>query len=136
MRCVALAVVAAAVIAPGAAAAAPKAQTLFFDALYSKLSATGPGDDAVGHVQSGSGALRDARGHTVGSFAFTCRWIAILADGDARERCSGHGTTRDGRVEVAGPSLRNAAAHTWSITRGTGAYRSARGAVVVRDLGT
>jgi hypothetical protein len=136
MRCVALAVVAAVVIAPGAASAAPRAQTLFFDALYAKAGTSGPGDDMVGHVQFGSGKLRDAGGHTVGSFAFTCRWIAILADGDARERCSGHGTTRDGRIEVAGPSLRNAAAHTWSITRGTGAYRSARGSVVVRDLGT
>jgi hypothetical protein len=136
MRCVALAVVAAVVIAPGAASAAPRAQTLFFDALYAKAGTSGPGDDMVGHVQFGSGKLRDAGGHTVGSFAFTCRWIAILADGDARERCTGHGTTSDGRIEVAGPALRNAAAHTWSVTRGTGAYRSAHGSVVVRDLGT
>jgi hypothetical protein len=117
-------------------ATAQAKQRVFFDAKYAKAGMSGPADDMVGHVQFGSGALHDAAGHSVGKFAFTCRWIAILGDGDARERCTGHGTTSDGRVNVAGPALRNAATHTWSVTGGTGKFSKARGTVVVRDLGT
>jgi hypothetical protein len=36
-------------------------------------------------------------------------------------------------IDVGGPSLRNAATHTWSVTGGTGGYRSGHGTVVVRD---
>ena len=117
-------------------ATAQAKQRLFFDAVYTKTSTSGPGDDMVGHVQVGSGVLRDAAKHPVGHFAFTCRWVQILTDGDARERCGGHGTTPDGRLNVAGPSLRNAATHTWAVNGGTGRYRKARGSVVVRDLMT
>lgn len=109
-------------------------QRLFFDAVYTRTSTSGPGDGMVGHVQTGSGVLRDAATHKVGQFAFTCRWIEILSDGDARERCTGHGTTADGRLNVSGPSLRNALTHTWSVDGGTGRYRKAHGKVVVRDL--
>ena len=135
MRSLGLAVAIALALSATAAAASPK-QTLFFDAVFTKLASKGPGVDAVGHQQIASGTLRDARGHTVGSFGFTCRWVKILTNGDARERCTGHGKTGDGRLDVSGPSLRDAATHTWSVTGGTGAYRAARGTVVVRDLGT
>jgi hypothetical protein len=135
MRSLGLAVAIAVALSATATAAPPK-QTLFFDAVYTKLASKGPGVDAVGHQQIASGKLRDVRGHGVGSFAFTCRWVKILTNGDARERCTGHGKTRDGRIDVGGPSLRDAATHTWSVTGGTGAYRSAHGTVVVRDLGT
>lgn len=107
---------------------------MFFDAKYAKAGTSGPGDDMVGHVQFGSGVLHDAAGRTVGKFSFTCRWIEILPDGDARERCTGRATTADGRVNLAGPALRNAATHTWPITGGTGRYRGARGTGVVRDI--
>jgi hypothetical protein len=124
-----------ALLVPAGTAAAAR-QTLFFDAGYTKLSAKGPGDDAVGHRQIASGVLRDVRHRAAGHFAFVCRWTAALPGGDFRERCSGHGTTKDGRVDVAGPALRHALTHTWSVTGGTGRYRGAHGQVVVRDLGT
>jgi hypothetical protein len=48
--------------------------------------------------------------------------VKILTNGDARERCTGHSKTGEGRIDVGGPSLRNAATHTWSVTGGTGGY--------------
>jgi len=132
VRRLALAVVLATLLPAGSAAAR---QTLFFDAVYTKLSAKGPGDDAVGHQQIASGVLRDVRGRSAGHFAFVCRWTAALPGGDFRERCTGHGTTADGRIDVAGPALRSALVQTWSVAGGTGRYRGAHGSVSVRDLG-
>ena len=70
----------------------------------------------------------------MGRVAVTCRWIQILTGGDARERCAGSGRTAEGRVDFAGPARWSSATATWAITRGTGAYRGARGTLLSRDL--
>jgi hypothetical protein len=111
-------------------------QTLFFDAVFAQASTAGPSANAVGHLQVASGVLRDANGRGVGRFAFTCRWTQILPNNDAREHCTGWAKTKEGRLDIAGPSRRSDATHQWAITAGTsGAYHGARGSVVTRDLG-
>jgi hypothetical protein len=119
----------------GAAIDSARTQTLFFDAAFTRIRAAGPPANKVGHLQMASGVLRDARGHPVGRFAFTCRWIAMLANDDAREHCSGWGQSAEGRLRVAGPSRRSDPTHTWTISGGSGSYRAGRGTVVARDLG-
>jgi hypothetical protein len=131
--------VAAAAVALGAAsiaaAAAPPTETLFFDAAFTHASTAGPAANAVGHKQIGGGVLKDESGRVIGRFGVTCLWIEKIGRDDARERCSGWGQTRDGRVEVAGPSRASDAVHTWHIAGGSGSYRNASGVVLVRDLG-
>lgn len=121
--------------AASAAQPAPRGQTLFFDAIYTRARTAGPDANHVGHEQIASGVLRDAGGRNVGRFAFTCTWTRILAVGDALERCAGTGTTADDQVTVAGPARESDMTHTWRITNGTGAYHGARGTLLVRDLG-
>jgi hypothetical protein len=122
----------AGVLAPPASAAT---QTVFLDAVFTHTASGGPPPDAVGHVESASGPLRDAAGRKVGHFAFTCRWVAILPGGDAREHCTGSGTTGDGRLGFAGPTRGSEPTHTWRIASGTGAYRGANGTVAATDVG-
>jgi hypothetical protein len=119
-----------------AAQGSPSAETtLFFDAVATHATTAGGPPTTVGHKQIGSGILYDAAGRSVGRFSFTCVWVETLPNGDARERCSGWSSTADGRLNVAGPSRRSDATHTWAISSGAGRYRGASGAVVVRDLG-
>jgi hypothetical protein len=110
-------------------------QTLLFDAVATNTRTGGPDADHVGHEQIASGALRNAAGHRVGHYAFTCRWIQILANGDAREHCAGRGQTADGRLDFAGFTRSSAATHTFTTTGGTRRYRDVRGVLVTRDLG-
>jgi hypothetical protein len=121
-------------VAASAASAAAPARTFVFDAVVAHAGEAGPGPDSVGHVQLASGDLRDVRGGSVGSFAYRCRWTSRLAGGDFAERCSGRGTTVDGRVDFAGGTHRRTLSHTFSITGGTGRYAAARGSVEVRDV--
>jgi hypothetical protein len=129
------ALVGVAAAASVAAAGTVARQSLFFDATYTKAETAGPPATEVGHVQLADGVLRDARGHAVGRFAFTCRWTAILAGDDARERCSGWARTADGRLDAVGPSRVSDEVHAWTVRGTSGAYRGTRGTVVVRDLG-
>jgi hypothetical protein len=110
-------------------------QTLVFDAVATNTRTAGPDADHVGHEQIASGVLRNAAGPRVGRYAFTCRWIQILGNGDARERCDGRGQTADGRLDFAGFTRSSAAAHTFTTTGGTRGYRGVRGVLVTRDLG-
>jgi hypothetical protein len=126
----------AATTAATTATAAPStSQTLFFDAVYTHASTAGPAANKIGHVQLASGVLHDARGRSVGRFTFTCRWIQILANNDAREDCTGWLQTRDGHLAAAGPARRNDATHHWTTTAASGAYRGAEGSAIARDLG-
>jgi hypothetical protein len=118
-----------------ASAAAPPAETLFFDAVFTHASTAGPAANAVGHKQIAGGVLKDEAGSVIGRFGVTCLWVEKIGRDDAREHCTGWGQTRDGRVEVAGPSRASDAVHTWRIAGGTGGYGSASGTVLVRDLG-
>ena len=138
MRTLVLTVIAVASVSAATAGAAidsARTQTLFFDAAFTRIQAAGPPANKVGHLQIASGVLRDARGHAVGRFAFTCSWIATLPNDDAREHCSGWGQTAEGRLDVAGPSRRSDPTHTWAISGGSGSYGGGRGIVVARDLG-
>ena len=110
-------------------------QTLLLDASFTHLLGAGPDANHVGHQQLASGVLRDRGGRRVGRFAFTCTWTRILAGGDALERCIGFGRTTDGRLRVAGPARESEATHSWKLTGESGAYRSAHGTAVVRDIG-
>ena len=111
-------------------------QTLLLDALFTHARSGGPPANMVGHLDIASGPLRDAGGtRAVGHFAFTCRTTAILGGGDAREHCAGWGETADGRIDFAGPTRLSDATHRWTIVPRSGAYRGARGTIVVRDVG-
>jgi hypothetical protein len=122
--------------APLASAATPTQQTLFLDAVFTKASTAGPPANTVGHLQIASGGLRDDHGQNIGRFAFTCRWVQILANNDALEHCTGWAATREGRLAAAGPSRQSDLTHQWTITGTTGAYQGAHGTAIVRDLGT
>lgn len=137
MRSLSLAVVVFAMLAfaTPSAAGTPAQRQLFFDANMTVAATGGPSGNAVGHLQIGRGTLRDAARRVVGSFAFTCRWVKVLPGDDALEHCSGWGRTADGRIEIAGTARRSDAVHTWSITRGTDAYRGAHGTAALRDVG-
>jgi hypothetical protein len=115
-------------------AAARHGQTLAFEAVYTKAGTAGPPASKVGHLQTGSGNLRDIDGTNVGSFSFSCRWIAVFGNGDANERCSGTATTIDGRLDFAGPSRESAPVHTWQLINGGGAYKGAQATIRVRDV--
>lgn len=124
------------IVAAGAsvsAAGSGKTVAIYVEWAATHTGASGPDDDQVGHVQTGSGVLRDRHGNRVGRAAFTCRWIRILANGDALERCTGGAETTEGRLELEGPSLRNDALHTWTVRGTSGAYRGATGSVVTWD---
>jgi hypothetical protein len=125
----------ASVVGPSTAASGSGRQTLFFDAVATSARTAGPDADHVGHEQIVSGVLRDAAGHRVGRYAFTCRWIEILGNGDARERCAGQGQTADGRLDFAGFTRSSAATHTFITTGGTRGYRGGRGVLITRELG-
>jgi hypothetical protein len=132
--CVAVAAVALGAVSL-AGAATPPTDTLFFDAVFTHASTAGPAANAVGHKQIGGGVLKDEAGRVIGQFGVTCLWVEKIGRDDARERCSGWGQTRDGRVEVAGRSRASDAVHAWHIAGGTGGYANASGTVLVRDLG-
>jgi hypothetical protein len=137
MRLLAPSIVASLALA-SAASAAPRTaahQTLFFDAVPTLARSAGPPGHRVGHEQIASGILRDARGHAIGRFAFTCRTTAVLAADDVRERCTGWGRTAEGRIRVAGASRESDATHGWRIAGGTSAYDGARGTLLLRDIG-
>jgi hypothetical protein len=136
MRRLCLTVIVVAVfLASASAASSVRPQTLFFDATFTNLRTHGPAANAVGHVQSASGILHDATGHALGRFAFTCRWVETLSNGNARERCSGWGHTAEGRLNFAGAGRANDATHNWRLTGVAGSYRGASGRIVPRDLG-
>lgn len=109
-------------------------QTLFLDAEAVHASSGGPGAGHVGHRQAARGVLRDRAGRAIGRFSYACTWIRIPAPGDALERCSASGRTPDGRLRLAGPARASAQTHAWHLVAGSGAYRGARGTVLVRDL--
>jgi hypothetical protein len=124
-------------IAPASAAPARLARprTVVFDATFTAQRTAGPDANHVGHRQIASGTLRNSTGRAVGRFSFTCIWTRILAGGDALERCSGSGSTADGRLDVAGPARESEAVHHWELTGEGGAYRGAHGTLLVRDIG-
>jgi hypothetical protein len=129
--------IAALLIAPLAIAATTRQPVgLYFDADFVKLRFVDrpPAGDSVGDEQIASGTLADQASRTVGRLAFACRYRRIV-DGDAIERCSGSGKTRDGRVRFDGPALKSAPDHTWRLTGGTGQFAGASGALVVHDIG-
>ena len=134
-----LTLVLAALVCIAAASAAParlaRTRTVVFDATFTAQRTAGPDANHVGHRQIASGALRNSTGRAVGRFAFTCIWTRILAGGDALERCSGSGSTADGRLDVAGPARESEAVHHWKLTGQGGAYRGAHGTLLVRDIG-
>ena len=125
----------AAAMASTAAARGARPQALLLDATFTAQRVGGPDASHVGHRQFASGVLRDRYGRPVGHFAFTCTWTRILAGGDALERCGGFGRTADGRLAVTGPARESEAVHSWRLTGESGAYRSARGTALVRDIG-
>jgi hypothetical protein len=110
-----------------------RARTLLFDAVVTHASAAGPGVTHAGHRQIATGILRDAGTRPVGRFSFTCTWTRVTSDG-AAESCVATAWTRDGRLDVAGPARSNGTMEHWRVNGGTGAYRAARGSVLVRDL--
>jgi hypothetical protein len=118
-----------------AAARSARPQTLVWDATFTAQRTTGPDANHVGHRQLASGILRDRSGRPTGHFAFTCTWTRVLAGGAALERCSGSGSTADGRLKVAGPARESEATHSWKLIGETGLYRGSRGTVLVRDIG-
>jgi hypothetical protein len=120
---------------PPAAAATPTREELVFESTVTKNTTAGPDASHVGHEQMVSGFARNLAGRRVGRFAFTCRWIQILAGGDARERCAGSGETAEGQLKFAGLTRLLKPADSFAITRGTGAYRGARGRFLSHDLG-
>jgi hypothetical protein len=137
MRLLVTSLVLLALAAAGAsvsAAGGSRQQALYLDGVLTHAGTSGPGDDKVGHEQTGSGTLRDVGGRDVGRYSFTCRWMQILAGGDARERCTGWAQTADGRLLADGPSIRSDVIHTWKVRGVNGAYRGARGTLVTRDL--
>jgi hypothetical protein len=116
-----------------AAAHGNRDRTLLFDALIEHVGAAGPGPEHAGHRQIASGALRDAGGRAAGRFSFTCTWTRVTSDG-ALERCVATAWMPDGRLDATGPARSNSTTHRWTVSGGAGAYRSARGSVLVRDL--
>lgn len=115
--------------------ASSSSHTLVLDARVTSARTRGPDAAHVGHVQIVRGVLRDARGHRVGEFAYTCRWVAILADGNPKERCSGEGRTADGRINFSGRTRATSEPHAFQALGATRVYRGARGSVLARDLG-
>jgi hypothetical protein len=130
-----LAGIAVTVALAATAHAAVPATSIVFDAQATSLRAGGPDAQHVGHLQLASGLLRDVTGRNVGNFAYSCRWIAILPGGDAKEHCSGNGRTSDGRLDFAGDTTAGSEPHSFHVVGGTGAYRNVRGTVRARDLG-
>jgi hypothetical protein len=110
--------------------------SVYFDAHFTKLRLVDrpPSGDSVGDEQIASGNLADHAGRTVGRFAFTCRYRKIV-NGDAIERCTGWGQTRDGRLRFAGRAVKSASDHSWSLTGGTDQFAGATGTLVVHDIG-
>jgi hypothetical protein len=102
-------------------------QTLFFDAVAVSAGTAGPDANHAGHREFAKGTLRDAAGRTNGTFAFICRWVRVLATGDAVEKCTGTGKTRDGRLWWAGTTRSSLKANGFRISGGTGHYTGARG---------
>ena len=122
-------------VASTAAARSARPRTVLFDAEFTAQRTAGPDADDIGHRQIASGVLHDSNGRAVGRFGFGCEWTRIFAGGDALERCSGFGRTADGRLDVVGPARESEAVHDWKLTGESGAYRSAHGKAVVRDIG-
>ena len=124
-----------AAMASTAVARSARPRTILFDARFTVQRTAGPDANRVGHRQIASGVLRNSIGRPVGQFGFTCVWTRVLAGGDALERCAGFGATADGRLVVAGTSRESEAVHFWKLMGESGAYRGARGTVLVRDVG-
>ena len=132
----------AAVIAAvaGLGLAAPSATTASGTSLHLVAHVTqgvvrGPGNSqqSLGATQIGSGGLTDSRGHAVGTFAFTCVSVRVHS-GYVDEQCSSWGALPGGQLLLAGKSRSNEDRHTWAVTGGTGAYRSARGEARLVDI--
>jgi hypothetical protein len=96
-----------------------------------------PFDDrhaVLGDMQSGSGALLDARRRNVGRFSFTC----VAAGIEARyvlEQCNATGSLSGGQITLAGMASSNTNVQRWAVTGGTGIYSGARGEARLHDLG-
>jgi hypothetical protein len=110
-----------------------RARALLFDAVVTHASEAGPGAEHVGHRQLAAGVLRDAADHAAGRFSFTCTWTRVTS-ARAIERCVAAAWTSDGRLDVSGPARSDSVIQHWNVNGGTGAYRAARGSVLVRDL--
>lgn len=128
-----LATVAAGLSPAPATARGQGPRTLLFDALVTHASTAGPGVADVGHRQIATGILRDAGGRPIGRFSFTCTWTRVTSGG-ALENCVAIARTRDGRLDASGLSRSSATTQHWMVDGGTGAYRAARGSLLVRDL--
>jgi len=95
----------------------------------------GPGSSqqSLGATQIGSGNLTDSRGRVVGTFAFSCLTVRVHP-GYVDEQCSSWGSLPGGQLLLGGKSRSNENRHTWAVTGGTGAYRSARGEARLVDI--
>ena len=107
------------VSAVAAGGAISASQTLVLDAVAPSAHTSGSAPDEVGHLQIARGILRAPTGRAVGGYGYTCRWIALLPGNDARERCSGWGSTAEGGLRFAGLTHLAASTHTFAITGGS-----------------
>jgi hypothetical protein len=130
-----LAAITVAAALTAASHASSAATPIVLDAQETSAHTAGPDAAHVGHLQIASGLLRDASGRQVGNFAYTCRWVAILPGGDAKEHCIGQGRTSDGRLDYAGNTTAGTQKHLFRVVGGTGTYRGTHGTVSGRDLG-
>jgi hypothetical protein len=128
-------VAAAAALGLGTPSATAAASTMRFVAHVTQGTVVGPGhsQQSLGAAQIGSGVLTDVHGHSLGTFAFTCISVRVHR-GYVDEQCTGWGSLAGGQLVLAGKSRSNENRHTWAVTGGTGAYRSARGEARLRDL--
>jgi hypothetical protein len=111
-----LATASVAVTPSPAAANSPTREQLVFESTVTTSITAGSDASHVGHKQIVRGFASNTAGRRVGRFAITCRWIQILADGDARERCTGSGTTAEGQLKFAGLTRLLKPTDTFAIT--------------------
>ena len=109
-------------------------QTLVFDAVILQAGQGGPRGLKPGHVDSATGILRDAAGHSAGRFSSTCVVLKTLAQNDALQRCTGSGVTSDGRLAYSGTVRASERTPTERISGGSGADRGAQGTITLYAL--
>jgi hypothetical protein len=127
-------VVLAAVSAASAWSATATPRTFVLDAVILQAGQSGPDGLKPGHVESATGLTKDVAGRNVGRFSSTCVVLKALAKGDALLRCSGSGTSADGRLSFGGTARASEQPPTLPITGGTGADRGSRGTITEYPL--
>ena len=117
------------------AATTASSTSLHLVAHVTQGAVVGPGHSqhSLGATQIGSGGLTDSRGHSAGTFAFTCVTVRVHQS-YVDEQCSSWGSLPTGQLQLAGTSRSDENRHTWAVTGGTRAYRDARGEAQLADL--